>query len=43
MIDVRTAPGILPFELAGILFRTEILQQLLPDCLTSEEPEKLLF
>ena len=43
MIDVRTAPGILPFELAGILFRTEILQRLLPDCLTSEEPEKLLF
>ena len=43
VIDVRTAPGILPFELAGILFRTEILQRLLPDCLTSEEPEKLLF
>lgn len=42
-IDVWSVPGVLPFELAGILFRTEILQQFLPDCLSSEEPEKLLF
>ena len=42
-IDVRAMPGVLPFELAGILFRTEILQQFLPDCLSSEEPEKLLL
>ena len=42
-VDVRKPSDLPPFELSGILFHTEVLKKLLPDCLSCEEPEKLLF
>ena len=42
-VDICQTTSMPPVELAGILFRTEIIQQLLPECLSLEEPEKLLL
>lgn len=42
-VDICQTTIMPPVELAGILFRTEIIQQLLPECLSLEEPEKLLL